>query len=52
MRVHLHQTDLPIRDLDVSAPTIPTDLPKSDGTLEWDTTNDHDQDRGRRGDGR
>ena len=29
---------LPIERVDVSAYTIPTDAPESDGTLEWDST--------------
>src|SRR5437588_2891057 len=30
--------DAPIERLAVSAYTVPTDLPESDGTLEWDST--------------
>ena len=30
--------DVAVERLDVSASTIPTDQPESDGTLEWDST--------------
>jgi putative methionine-R-sulfoxide reductase with GAF domain len=30
--------DVPIRQIEVSVYTIPTDAPESDGTLEWDST--------------
>src|SRR4051794_590319 len=30
--------DAPVERLDVSAYTVPTDRPESDGTLEWDST--------------
>ena len=32
------RVEIPIEQLDVSAYTIPTDRPESDGTLEWDST--------------
>ena len=32
------QPNTPIKRIDVSAYTIPTDFPESDGTLEWDST--------------
>src|SRR5699024_9357683 len=34
----LHTPDVPIDDISVSAYTIPTDKPESDGTLQWDST--------------
>ena len=36
MRSHSHQ--VPLERLGVSTYTVPTDLPESDGTLEWDKT--------------
>jgi L-alanine-DL-glutamate epimerase-like enolase superfamily enzyme len=38
MSAVLNTSATPIKTLDVSAYTIPTDLPESDGTLEWDST--------------
>jgi L-alanine-DL-glutamate epimerase-like enolase superfamily enzyme len=32
------RVDIPVEHLDVSAYTLPTDEPESDGTLEWDST--------------
>jgi hypothetical protein len=29
---------VPIERLDVSAYTVPTDFPESDGTIQWDST--------------
>src|SRR5919197_458806 len=33
-----HRLDVAVDGLDVSAFTVPTDEPESDGTLEWDST--------------
>src|SRR5262249_28388109 len=33
-----HRTEVSIERVEVSAYTVPTDLPESDGTLEWDST--------------
>lgn len=38
MRMHFGGSDVAIERLDVSAYTIPTDAPESDGTLQWDST--------------
>ncbi len=31
-------TEVPIRRIEVSVYTVPTDTPESDGTLEWEST--------------
>jgi L-alanine-DL-glutamate epimerase-like enolase superfamily enzyme len=37
-RSAISRLDVPIERIEVSAYTIPTDFPESDGTLEWDST--------------
>ncbi len=34
----LRESQFPVRKVEVSAYTVPTDYPESDGTLEWDST--------------
>ena len=36
--VHSSLSNFPIEKVQVSAYTIPTDYPESDGTIEWDRT--------------
>src|ERR1043165_8239923 len=38
MRRGINKANVAIERLDVSAYTVPTDAPESDGTLEWDST--------------